>query len=101
MCSPHGSFNLEIGKRLVRCYVLFTFLYASESWTLNKQIEDTINAFEMWIFRRMFRISHLDRKTNVDVLEMANAKQTHLRSMQERKLQYFGQMIHGKENKNY
>ena len=40
----------------------------------NKQMEDKINAFEMWIFQRMFRISHLDRKTNVKVLEMAKAK---------------------------
>ena len=53
-----GKLHLEIRKRLVRCYVLSTFLYASESWTLNKQMEDKINAFEMWIFRWMFRISH-------------------------------------------
>ena len=45
--------HLEIGKRLVRYYVLSTFLYASKSWTLDKQMEDKINAFEMWIFRRM------------------------------------------------
>ena len=42
--------HLEIRKRLVRCYVLSKILYASESWTLNKQMEDKINAFEMWIF---------------------------------------------------
>ena len=41
--------HLEIRKRLVRCYVLSTLLYASESWTLDRQIEDKINAFEMWI----------------------------------------------------
>ena len=88
--------HLEIRKRLVRCYVLSTFLYASESRTLDRQIEDKINAFEMWIFRRMFRISHLDRKTNVEVLEMAMEKQTLLRTIQERKLQYFGHLIRGK-----
>ena len=38
----------------------------------------------------MFRILHLDRKTNLEVLEMAKAKQTLLRTIQERKLQYFG-----------
>ena len=36
----------------------------------------------------MFRISHLDRKTDVEVLKMAKAKQTLLRTIQERKLQY-------------
>ena len=44
----------------------------------------------------MFRISHLDRKTNLEVLEMAKAKQTLLRTIQERKLQYFGHLIRGK-----
>ena len=47
-------------------------------------MEDKINAFEVWIFRRMFRISHLNRKTNVEVLEMAKVKQTLLRTLQER-----------------
>ena len=88
--------HLEIRKHLVRCNVLSTLLYASESWTLNKQTEDKINAFEMWIFRRMFRISHLDRNSNVLILEMAKAKQTLLRTIQERKLQYFGHLIRGK-----
>ena len=59
-------------------------------------MEDKINAFKMWIFRSMFRISHLDRKTNVEVLEMAKVIQTLLRTIQERKLQYFGHLIRGK-----
>ena len=37
----------------------------------------------------MFRISHLDRKTNVEVLEMAKVKQTLLRTISKRKLPYF------------
>ena len=51
-------------------------------------MEDKINDFEMWIFQCMFRISHLDRKTNVEVLEISMVKQTLLRTIQERKLQY-------------
>ena len=44
---------LEIRKRLVRCYVLSTLLYASESWTLNKQMDDKIIAIEIWILTRV------------------------------------------------
>ena len=88
--------HLEIWKRLVRCYILSTFFYASGSWTLNKQMEDKINALEMWILRPMFMISHLVRKTNVEVLEMAKVKQTLLRTIRERKLQYFGHLIRRK-----
>ena len=58
------SVSLELRKRLVRCYVISTFLYASESWTLNKAMEERIEAFEMWIYRKMLRISYMDRVTN-------------------------------------
>ena len=59
-------------------------------------MEGKNNAFEMWIYRRMFRESQLGRKTNIEVLEMDKAKQTLLRTIQERKLQYFGHLIRGK-----
>ena len=59
-------------------------------------MKDKCNAFEMWLFQCMFRISHLDRKTNVEVLEMAKAKQTHLSTIQDKKPQYFGHLIRGK-----
>ena len=42
--------HLEIRKHLVRCCALSTFLHASELWTLDKQLEDKISAFEMWVF---------------------------------------------------
>ena len=40
-----------------------------------------------------FNISHLDKKTNVQVLEIAKSKQTLVRNVQEWKLQYFGHLI--------
>jgi len=64
-------------------------------------MEDKINAFEMWIFQRMSRISHLDRKNNVEVLEIAKVKQTLLMTIQERKLHYLGHLIRGKGKQNY
>ena len=47
----------------------------------------------------MFRVSHLDRKTNAEVLKIAKAKQTLLRIVQERKIQYFGHLIRRKGKK--
>ena len=49
--------HLEIRKCLVRCYVLSIFLYTTKSWTLYKQMEDKINAFELWIFRQVHDIT--------------------------------------------
>ena len=39
-------------------------MYGSETWTMNKQLEDRINAFEMWIYRKIRRISWTEKLTN-------------------------------------
>ena len=52
--------SLNTRKHLVLCYVLSTFLYAWESWTLNKELEGRIEALEMWIYRRLLKISYKD-----------------------------------------
>ena len=75
-CVAITEITFRVQKTSGKALCTFHLLYVSGSWTLNKQMEDRFNTFEMWIFRRMFMISHLDRKTNVEVLEMAKAKQT-------------------------
>ena len=87
------SISLEVRKRLVRCYVLSTFLYASESWTLSKDIENKIEALEMWIYRRMLRVSYMDRITNGEILRRVGEKRLLLRTVKQRQLQYFGHLI--------
>ncbi len=42
--------NLETRKRIMRCYVLSTFLYASETWTFSKELCQKVEAFEMWLY---------------------------------------------------
>ena len=47
-------------------------------------------------FSTHVQVSHLDRKTNLEVLEMAKAKQTLVMTIEERRLQYFRHLIRGK-----
>ena len=49
--------NIDLRKRILRCYVLSTLQYASETWTLNKDLTSRLEAFEMWCYRRMLRLS--------------------------------------------
>ena len=51
-----------------------TLLYGSETWTLTKAIQNKLETFEMWIYRRMMRISWTEHKHNEEVLEMTNSK---------------------------
>jgi len=85
--------NLKLHKRLVQCYVLSMFLYASETWTLSKDLEMRIKAFELWIYRRMLKRSYVDRITNEQVLHRVDEKEKLLLDIQTRKLKYFRHLI--------
>jgi len=51
-----GKMNLELKKRIMKCLVWSVALYAAETWTLT-QTDRRLEAFEMWIWRRMEKIS--------------------------------------------
>jgi len=42
-------------------------VYGSETWTLGKNPEKVINAFETWCWRRMLKIKWTDRITNEEI----------------------------------
>ena len=78
----------------MRSLVTSIFLYACESWTLNKDIEKRIQAFEMRCYRRILGITYKDRITNEKVEEMimraAGPFEKLLRTVKKRKLKWFG-----------
>jgi len=49
-------------------------LYGSETWTLRKEHIKRLEAFEMWIWRRMERISWMEHRTKEDILQMMDEK---------------------------
>ena len=57
---------------------------------LIKKIERKINAFEMWTFRRMGKVSWKDKKTNEEVCTTLNIRPELLKTIKSRKLKYFG-----------
>ena len=85
--------SLPLRKRLVQCYVLSTLLYASETWTLSQNLVGKLEALEMWIYRRMFRISYVDHVTNEEVLQRAKAKRSLIDNIKRRKIEYFGHLV--------
>ena len=64
-----GKTNLELKKSIMKCLVWSVALYAAETWTL---ADRRLEAFEMWIWRRMEKISWLDKVTNEEVLRRVN-----------------------------
>ncbi|VEN59534.1 unnamed protein product [Callosobruchus maculatus] len=75
---------------LVQSLVFSIFLYASETWTVKKVDRARIDAFVMWMWRRMLRIPYTAHRTNVSILdELGNPKRlSSIASM--RMLTFFG-----------
>jgi hypothetical protein len=59
--------DLNLGKKLVKCYIWRTALYGAETWTLDNRSE-VPGKVEMWCWRRMEKISWTDRVRKEEVL---------------------------------
>ena len=51
------NISIELRSRIAKCYIWSTLLYGAETWTLTKVTSDKLEAFKMWLYRRMLRIS--------------------------------------------
>jgi hypothetical protein len=47
ICHLASKLNIELNKKLVRCYVWSIVLYGSETWTLRKLERKYLKSFEM------------------------------------------------------
>ena len=93
------NINLSSKIRLMRSLVISIFLYACESWTLNKDLERRISAFEMRCYRRILGISYKDRVTNIEVKsriqEAIGPYEELLTTVRKRTLRWFGHVVRG------
>jgi hypothetical protein len=63
-----GKLDLNLRKKLVKCYIWSIALYGAETWTLRKIDRKYLESFEMWCWRIMEKISWTDRVRNEEVL---------------------------------
>ena len=78
------------------CYINSVLMYCCESWTITEEIKRRIEAFEMWCYRRILKISWRDRITNVEVLRRVGETETKIyRNICRRKLKFAGHVLKG------
>lgn len=85
--------SLTLRMRMVRCYVFSVLLYGVESWTLTENTMKKLEAFELWTYRRMLRISWIDHVTNVEVMKRMGKDKEVINTVKTRKLSYFGHVM--------
>ena len=88
--------NISTKKRLVKALVWPVATYRCEAWTLRKEDEKRIEAFEMKCYRRMLRIPWTAKKLTVVVLEDAVATRQLLHCVRKSKLQHFSHVVRQK-----
>ena len=88
-----GKLDLNLRKRLVRCYVWSIALYGAETWTLRATDHKHLESFEMWCWRRMEKISWNDRVRNEEVLLRVNEQRNILHEIIKRKANWIGHIL--------
>ncbi|KAL4083941.1 hypothetical protein QTP88_029258 [Uroleucon formosanum] len=78
-------------------YVWSVALYGCETWVLNKAEQKFLESFEMWCWRRMLRVSWVERRTNENVLNEINETRKILSTIKERRWNMIGHVLRHEE----
>jgi len=87
------TLDLELRKKLVKCYIWSIALYGAETWTLRAMDQKHLERFEMWCWRRMEKISWTDHVRNEDVLFRVKKQRNILHEIRKRKANLIGHIL--------
>ena len=79
--------------RLVKAMVFPVVVYGCESWTVKKVERRKIDAFELWYWRRLLRVSWTASRSNQSILKEINPGISLEGMMLKLKLQYFDHLM--------
>ena len=85
--------TLPTKVHLVKAMVFPVVMYGCESWTVKKAERQRIDAFELWYWRRLLRVTWTARRSNRSILKEISPGCSLEGMMLKLKLQYFGYLI--------
>ena len=85
--------DLPTKVRLVKAMVFPVVMYGCESWTVKKAECQRIDAFELWCWIRLLRVSWTARRSNQSILKEISPEYSLKGLMLKLKLQYFGHLM--------
>jgi hypothetical protein len=88
-----STLDLELRKKLLKCYVWSIALYGAETWTLRAIDQKHMESFEMLCWRRMEKISWTDHARNEDVLLRVKEQRNILHEIRKRKAKWIGHIL--------
>ena len=85
--------TLSTKIHLVKAMTFPVVIYGYESWTIKKAEVPRSDAFELWCWRRLVRVSWTARRSNQSILKEISAGCSLEGLMLKMKLQYFGHLM--------
>ena len=85
--------STKLKTRLLQATTFDIASYGCESWAMTKADQGKVDAFEMWAYRRVLRVSWTAMKTNKWVLDKIGKSLVLRSQMMERKLKFFGHVM--------
>ena len=85
--------STKLNTRLLRPTTFVIASYVCECWSMTKADQGKVDAFEMWAYRRVLRVSWTAMKTNKWVLDKSGNSLVLRSQMMERKLMFFGHVM--------
>ena len=85
--------TLSTKVHLVKAMVFPVVMYGCESWTIKQTEHRGIDAFELWCWRGLLRVSWIARRYNRSILKEISPGCSLEGLMLKLKLQYFGHLM--------
>ena len=85
--------TLPTKVHIVKAMVFPVVMYGCESWTIKKADCQRSDAFELWCWRRLFRVPWTARRSSQSILKEISPEYTLEGLMLKLKLRYFGHLM--------
>ena len=82
-------------NRIIKTVIWSVLLYGAETWSLRKEDVRRLEAFEMWIWRRIEKISYTEHITNEEVLNRVSETRVLIETILRRKKNWIGHVLRG------
>ena len=88
-----SDITLPTKVSLVKAMVFPVVMYGCENWTIKKVEHLSVDAFELWCWRRLLRVPWTARRSNQSILKEISPGCSLVGLMLKLKLQYFGHLM--------
>ena len=92
-CIKNRDITLPTKVHTVKAMVFPVVMYGCESWVIKKAECRRVDAFKLWCWRRLLRVSWTARSSNQSILKEISPEYSLEGLMLKLKLQYFGHLM--------